>query len=1261
MARPKYTGQTVKVYFGEIEVGAAGSSDSTILAESDMLDSFFPNTDAAFTHWFRVVTVPAAGTYRLQFLCTSTSDKATAFDNVRLGKKPFWQVDTCNGDLYHRYAHAAASNNILTGSTCEETSVNRGGTSNASFTNPNSFLTDGDVLFPWVYYGDSYIPKVYSIQSGTLAWTFPAADIREIAVFSRWGDGNRDGIKVGGVYVMLEGSGEWTKLDVADFSYGVGNANSSPGALCAVLNRTDGGLLAERATGLKIEFPSGQDNNYTGYAEIAAYATSPRDYAWTGAAGNQLVSDAGNWNDSATGAAAGEAGETFAPADFDTLSFPASAEAVVDAPLNVFAVRLDSGVTLANPSGGSVTNTITLGKVSNSGDSAATVSCKTAFTEGYTVSFASPVVFAGGATADALGFISGDAGRVFSGDIALSGAMELTIDSEHVLTAGSRLSASALHKRDAANMQAVVSIEEGAYAHFGTVTCGRDQMHVSLRGELVVDDYFTTMCCFSGGRKYEGDFGYSTDSAYDGGILRAGGLRREDYSTNSKYPDDYSRIYPANVYIGANGISQTTSDKGIEIAGCAKHLYATADFSICGPNASSGELLLNADTTIDTDGHTVIWTSAISGSSQLTKTGEGMLVMAPCTSSGFTGGIAVTEGEFAVLGSIATGGAFSLAGESVLVFSNIVSTATSVTAQSLAVSGGDASVRVDGETLANGTYPLLAVAEGVIPAAALSLPLSGCALPSGKNVFLSLSEDSKTLLLQIYGNGDCAWTGKGADGNFSTAANWLGGIVPDQGGERVYIPNTAKTLVNDLSAFSPASITFTGSEAVTISGNAITGILAVTNLSSGVHHEIAAPVTFAENAVADITTASNPEDYLKWTGGMTAYTFKKHGANPGDAGNIHFIGLVTVTKNHSDWGGYREIDHFFIHGSGSQLTIPNSVVQKTSPVNFSIKDAGAKVCITGDLVSQSSGFGYEIIGTLEVSGWVVKNSTGNVHFSQAASSGHIKAYGIKENTANQDGNFVLTSTDNINYPPHWVLGAGGIGEGLFITHDASSGAGELKTHIYAYDDFAIKGTIRLGYKTDDASRWPMLHIHTEDVDGTNPRTVTLAASFTSGNTKHPCLRILGSGTFFDKNGELLPKGVEVYEPATYSLLPGKTAGSTFALKSGAIFKVPASGNATLKSANISGNTTLAFNFTDASTPPCIVFSGTPAFGSGITVSVTTDVSLPFNTSWTLTSAANITDLSKFTLDEETAKWATLSVSGGNLVLTRKPQFWIRVR
>ena len=161
------------------------------------------------------------------------------------------------------------------------------------------------------------------------------------------------------------------------------------------------------------------------------------------------------------------------------------------------------------------------------------------------------------------------------------------------------------------------------------------------------------------------------------------------------------------------------------------------------------------------------------------------------------------------------------------------------------------------------------------------------------------------------------------------------------------------------------------------------------------------------------------------------------------------------------------------------------------------------------------------------------------------------------------------------------------------------------------------------------------------------------------------MRIYGKGTFFDMSGELLPKGVEVHGShgvVTYSLLPGKQSGNTFSLKSGTIFKVPASGNAKLLSAYISANTTLAFNFTDKATPPCIVFSGTPTFINNITISATSEVMLPPEAEYKITSDANITDLSKFTLDEETAKWATLSLSADkNLVLTRKPYFFIKVR
>ena len=506
------------------------------------------------------------------------------------------------------------------------------------------------------------------------------------------------------------------------------------------------------------------------------------------------------------------------------------------------------------------------------------------------------------------------------------------------------------------------------------------------------------------------------------------------------------------------------------------------------------------------------------------------------------------------------------------------------------------------------------------------------------------------------------WTGDAGDGKMSTPGNWLYNAVP-QGDTPISFQSGTGEIVNDLDSFSPRSITFGAgiSAGIKISGNPIAGLYAVTNLSASVHPEIASSVTFAEGIEADLLYASSSANYLKFTGGMTAYTFKKLGAS-GNTGNIHIAGIITITKNHSDWGGYKEIDHFFLRESGTVLNIPNSVAQKTSPANFSI-EAGAKVCITGDLVSKTTGFAHENNGTLDVSGWVVKDSTSDVRFSSNPSSGYIKAYGIKEATSGQGGSFVLTSTDNKSYEPHWVLGAGGMAGGAdFITHDASSGEGELKTHIYASDDFVMNGSIKLGYQTVSASRKPMLHIHTEDVDGT-PHTVTMQTGFVKGNTVHPCMRIYGHGTFVDKIGELLPNGVEVYGPATYSLMSSNPAGNSFALKEGATFKVPSSGNVTLKAANISANTALAFNFTNESTPPCIVFSGTPTIESGITVSVTYDdgKAPDFKRDYALTSNAGISDLSKFSLDEETAKWAELSLSDGNLVLTRKPLFYIIVR
>ena len=73
----QFAGQTAKVYFGKV---GEGKSD---VDEGDLLETLSPSSDV-FTSYSRPVAVLSAGTYRLKFVGTSSADKATAYDNVRL-------------------------------------------------------------------------------------------------------------------------------------------------------------------------------------------------------------------------------------------------------------------------------------------------------------------------------------------------------------------------------------------------------------------------------------------------------------------------------------------------------------------------------------------------------------------------------------------------------------------------------------------------------------------------------------------------------------------------------------------------------------------------------------------------------------------------------------------------------------------------------------------------------------------------------------------------------------------------------------------------------------------------------------------------------------------------------------------------------------------------------------------------------------------------------------------------------------------------
>ncbi len=612
-----------------------------------------------------------------------------------------WESALAGEDLYFKYGITATAN-VLIGAACEETDVVRyvesaNATRAVSGETPNSVLTDGDVHLVGRYnVTDSHYEKMYAITSGTFAWTFPAADIDEIAVFSRWGDGGRDGVVVDAIYVKYDDS-DWTQIMVSPISVGLNNNSSSQGSICAVLKRADGSPIAKNVTGLKVVFPAAQDNSGAGYAEVVAYPSVPKAscaYTWGNATGNKLFSDAGNWTDDATGAAVGEPGTAFAPTAFDSLTFPASASVIVDKSATVFSVALNAGVALNNPDD-NTKNTLSFCKLSNDGAGMATVSCGAEFCVKYDVALQGPVDFAGGASAWSVGPGANAYEHTFKGDIEfLDGLGITTAEPTWTVPSGSRIAAPSLMRNTTANVNGAPAfrIEEGAYAHFGSVAAGRDNMYLSVLGEIEVDGLYTVRSCVRGEDHFEGDFGYVGDVNAAGGTIRAGGLKRLDFSTDASYPDDYSYIYPANLYIGELGISQDTAENGIVMKGSAKSVYATANFAICGPDASSGLLALESDTTFDTQGYTVTWTSGISGVRTLTKNGEGTLVMSPCTST-FGGTIVVNGGVLAIQNDTLTAVPVTLAeGTAIAVGAN-----RTVPAAGTLTASGPAKVLVSGD------------------------------------------------------------------------------------------------------------------------------------------------------------------------------------------------------------------------------------------------------------------------------------------------------------------------------------------------------------------------------------------------------------------------------------------------------------------------------------------------------------------------------------------------------------------------------------
>ena len=249
--------------------------------------------------------------------------------------------------------------------------------------------------------------------------------------------------------------------------------------------------------------------------------------------------------------------------------------------------------------------------------------------------------------------------------------------------------------------------------------------------------------------------------------------------------------------------------------------------------------------------------------------------------------------EYAVGASLGTG-ALSLGAGTTFVVS---SADLPVNVASLALpETGTATIQIVGDSaLPNDEYALFASAS-LLPAGFESK--INLVLPDGSSAARRLyTTDGGTLRLML-GDGTlpCVWTGAADDGNkMSTPGNWLAGTVPP-GGATVFIPSAAGTLENDIDGFTPASVTFgLGDGVVTIGGNAISGVAAITNLSSSTH-VINVPVVF-EDKISVVQGAmsweqkSNPS--IRFAGGVTGTTFA--------SGTARYLnGSFTLTTG-EDW------------------------------------------------------------------------------------------------------------------------------------------------------------------------------------------------------------------------------------------------------------------------------------------------------------------------------------------------------------------------
>ena len=505
------------------------------------------------------------------------------------------------------------------------------------------------------------------------------------------------------------------------------------------------------------------------------------------------------------------------------------------------------------------------------------------------------------------------------------------------------------------------------------------------------------------------------------------------------------------------------------------------------------------------------------------------------------------------------------------------------------------------------------------------------------------------------------WSGAAGDGKANTDGNWYGGSKPPAGAA-VYIPSKTDVIDNDIAGFAPASITFgPGVGSVTIGGSAITGVAAVTNLSTSASHVINAPVAFSGEILVvqgAVSWEQRTKPVVRFARGVTGTTFAEGTARYLDGVFNLSTGEGWVANTHGNnnrWG----------IPAGSSLALPSA----TDTVELELGDSTiAGGAFTTGVMRASTRLLYLNYGEYVVTNELVFTlPSDDRHVARQYSDGAFKFEKITLGDQGKDKWFYFANEgSNYNYTKNIWIGAGGMNfaEGARVNTAYSCGrwSGDVVYLRPWHSDYTI------ATKPEAATDFVVFyetHIGTVDENGV-ARTVTCNGRIRNLGTGRAIVE--GSGTFVVNSPAFVESNSDsgtwtVTDGATLALTPSGNLGiGTATVNSGATLALPETGTVTLTGPlDLKAGSALSFKL-DANNETTLNMNSK-------TLTATESVNIKFakgsvfapDKVYTLVSGANLAegDEANFALPE--GNRGQLSVVEGNLVYTAPKYFIIKVK